>query len=156
MSKIVELKNNFVPRNPDYQQRVRDSFARQGVMALIDAQLVRIGPGLCDIRLEFTQRLSQQHGFFHGGILATIADSACGYAAFSLMPANASILTIEFKTNFLSPADGEVLVARGRVIKPGRTITVSQAEVLVSKGGQERLCATMTATNMSIYDQLKE
>jgi len=154
--KIIELKSSFVPRNPDYQQRVRDSFARQGVMGLIDAQLIRIGPGVCDIQLQFKDSLGQQHGFFHGGILTTIADSACGYAAFSLMPADASILTIEFKTNFLSPADGEMLVARGRVIKPGRTITVSQAEVLVSKDGRERLCATMTATNMAIYDELKE
>ena len=88
--------------------------------------------------------------------MSLIADSACGYAAFSLMPADASVLTIEFKTNFLAPADGQVMVARGRVIKPGRTITVSHADILVSKDGEERLCATMTATNMTIFDKVEE
>ena len=149
-------ENTFVPRNPDYQQRVRRSFDNQGAMKLFGAELIRISPGHCDIQIAYTDELSQQHGFFHGGILATIADSACGYAAFSLMPEDTSILTIEFKTNFLSPADGELLVARGRVIKPGRTITVSQADVMVTKDGRERLCATLTATNMAIHGKHKE
>lgn len=156
MSDISELRSTFKPRNPDYQQRVRDSFERQGVMRLIGAELSRIGPGEVDIQIAYTDQLSQQHGFFHGGILSTIADSACGYAAFSLMPADAAVLTIEFKTNFLAPADGELLIARGRIVKPGRTISVSHAQVLVTKNGQERLCATMTATNMTIYDKVKE
>jgi len=154
MSEISELRNTFKPRNPDYQQRVRESFECQGVMDLIGAELIRIGPGECDIRVTYSDRLSQQNGFFHGGILTTIADSACGYAAFSLMPVDAAILTIEFKTNFLAPADGEVLVARGRVIKPGRTVTVSHADVLIGKNGRERLCATMTATNIALYDTI--
>ncbi len=156
MPKVINIKKNFIPRNPDFQQRVRESFDRQGVMSLIGAQLTRIGPGETDICIHYSERLGQQHGFFHGGILATIADSACGYAAFSLMPADASVLTIEFKTNFLAPADGEILIARGRVIKPGRTITVSHAEILVSKDGEERLCATMTATNMTMLSKVKE
>ncbi len=156
MSNISQLHNTFTPRNPHYQKRVRASFERQGVMGLIGAQLIHIGPGECDICITYADHLGQQHGFFHGGILATIADSASGYAAFSLMPAQASVLTIEFKTNFLAPAEGEKLLARGRVIKPGRNITVSHADVLITNNGEERLCATMTATNMAIFDKVKE
>ncbi len=156
MSTPIELRKTFKPRNPDYQQRVRSSFERQGAMALIAAQLSRIGPGEIDIQVPFQEQLSQQHGFYHGGILAMVADSACGYAAFSLMPADAAVLTIEFKTNFLAPAEGELLIACGRVIKPGRTINVSHADVLVRKQGKDYLCATMTATNMTVYDKVKE
>ena len=156
MPKVIDIKKNFVPRNPKFQERVRESFDGQGVMKLINAELIRIGPGECDIRVRYSQQLGQQHGFFHGGILATIADSACGYAAFSLMPADASVLTVEFKTNFLAPADGEELVAQGRVIKPGRTITVSQADILILKEGEQHLCATMTATNMTMFNKVEE
>ena len=101
----------FSPRNPDYQERVRESFQRQGAMHLIGARLTRVAPGECEIQLPFRDDLGQQHGFFHGGILSTIADSAAGYAGFSLMPRDASVLTIEFKTNFLAPAAGELLDA---------------------------------------------
>lgn len=138
----------FVPANSDFAERVRQSFARQGIMAHIGAELVLVEAGRCRIRLPYSDALSQQHGYFHGGITTTIADSACGYAGFSLMPADASVLTIEYKVNFLAPADGELLVATGRVIKPGRSVIVSQAEVVVLKSGEERICATMTETMM--------
>ena len=138
----------FKPVNPDFAARVRQSFARQGVMAHIGAELSAVEAGRVQIRLPYSERLSQQHGFFHGGITTTIADSACGYSGFTLMPADASVLTIEYKVNFLAPADGELLVASGRVVKPGRSIIVCHADVVVHKGDRERLCATMTETLM--------
>ncbi|HEY5701078.1 MAG TPA: PaaI family thioesterase [Gammaproteobacteria bacterium] len=138
----------FIPENPDYEQRVRTSFARQGIMVHIGAELGRVEPGYCEIRLPFQDTLTQQHGFFHGGVTTTIADSACGYAGFTLMPADASVLTIEYKVNFLAPADGDLLFARGQVVKPGKTIIVCQSEVTVFNGDKQRVCASMTETLM--------
>lgn len=138
----------FTPVDPDFTARVQRSFQRQGVMAHIGAKLSSVEPGRVQIRLPYRDSLSQQHGFFHGGITTTIADSACGYSGFTLMPADASVLTIEYKVNFLAPADGELLVATGQVVKPGRSIIVCHADVVVLKGDQERLCATMTETMM--------
>ena len=102
----------------------------------------------CEIHLPYRENLSQQHGFFHGGVTTTIADSACGYAGFTLMPADSSVLTIEYKVNFLAPADGDLLIATGTVVKPGRAIIVSEARVVVVKDGRERACASMTETMM--------
>lgn len=138
----------FVPGDQNYERRVRDSFARQGIMTHIGAELGRIEPGYCEIKLPFRDTLTQQHGFFHGGVTTTIADSACGYAGFTLMPADATVLTIEYKVNFLAPADGELLFARGHVIKPGRSIIVCQSEVTVVKVDSQRVCASMTGTMM--------
>lgn len=138
----------FTPADPDFAKRVQASFARQGVMAHIGAELGLVEAGRVQIRLPYSERLSQQHGFFHGGITTTIADSACGYSGFTLMPADASVLTIEYKVNFLAPADGELLIATGQVVKPGRTVIVCHADVMVRKGASERLCATMTETMM--------
>lgn len=138
----------FAPENPDFAARVRASFNRQGIMAHIGAELFLVEPGRVQIRLPFQDFLSQQHGYFHGGITTTIADSACGYSGFTLMPADASVLTIEYKVNFLAPADGELLVASGRVVKPGRSIIVCHADVMAFKGEREILCATMTETMM--------
>ncbi|MDH3411880.1 MAG: PaaI family thioesterase [Gammaproteobacteria bacterium] len=138
----------LTPANPDFAARVRESFNRQGVMAHIGAELSLVEAGRVQIRLPFRESLSQQHGFFHGGITTTIADSACGYSAFTLMPADASVLTIEYKVNFLAPADGELLVATGQVVKPGRSIIVCHADMMILKGDRERLCATMTETIM--------
>jgi uncharacterized protein (TIGR00369 family) len=138
----------FTPANPDYAGRVRESFNRQGIMAHIGAELSRVEAGRVQIRLPYREYLTQQHGFFHGGITTTIADSACGYSGFTLMPADASVLTIEYKVNFLAPADGELLVASGHVVKPGRSVIVCHADVVVHKGERERLCATMTETMM--------
>ncbi|MDX1512536.1 MAG: PaaI family thioesterase [Gammaproteobacteria bacterium] len=138
----------FIPEDQNYEQRVRQSFARQGIMAHIGAELGRVEPGYCEIRLPFNDTLTQQHGYFHGGITTTIADSACGYAGFTLMPADASVLTIEYKVNFLAPADGELLLACGHVVKPGKTIIVCQSEVTAFKGDKQRVCASMTETMM--------
>jgi uncharacterized protein (TIGR00369 family) len=142
---------DFLPPNPAYVERVRDSFARQGAMALIRAELSRLGPGECEIRLPYRPELSQQHGYFHGGIIGTIADSAGGYAAFTLMPADSSVLTVEYKMNLLAPGDGEALIARGRVLKSGRSLVVVQVDVMVFKAGRETHCATSLQTLMTMH-----
>lgn len=146
----VHEMTSLTPQNPDFEQRVRESFARQGIMSHIGAEMTAVGPGTCEILLPYGEHLSQQHGFFHGGVVATIADSAAGYAGFSLMPPGAGVLTVEFKINLVAPADGDQLIARGHVVRPGRTITVSHAEVSVRKNGQERVCAIMQQTLMTI------
>ncbi|MCX7339883.1 MAG: PaaI family thioesterase [Hyphomicrobiales bacterium] len=130
--------------------RIRTSFGRQGLMATLDARLVRVAPGEVDIHLPVAVHVSQQHGFVHAGAVAAIADSAAGYAALSLMPAGAGVLTTEFKINLLSPAAGDVIIARGRVIKAGRTLTVAMTEVFAVSAGAEKLCALLTATLMRV------
>ncbi len=141
---------DFQVQDPDFARRVRDSFDRQTIMGLIGARMTRVEPGEVEIELPFRGDLCQQHGFFHAGVTSTIADSAGGYAAFSLFPADASVLTVEFKINLLAPADGDLLRAVGRVVKPGRTLTVTEAEVLVVKGGREKTCARMAQTLMCL------
>jgi uncharacterized protein (TIGR00369 family) len=138
------------PDNPAFAERVAASFAKQGIMATIGATLSKIAKGEVEIMLPVTAHVSQQHGFVHAGVVAAIADSACGYAALSLMPAGAGVLTTEFKINLMAPASGDHLLARGRIIKAGRTLTVAQAEVFAVKGGQEKLCALLTASLMTI------
>jgi uncharacterized protein (TIGR00369 family) len=138
----------FEPGNPAFAARVRESFGRQGAMALLGAELLRVEAGACEIRLPYRPALSQQHGYFHGGIVGTIADSAGGYAAFTLMPADASVLTVEYKLNMLAPGDGDWLSARARV---GRTLVVSAIDVVVSKQGRETLCATALQTLMTLH-----
>ena len=128
--------SRFVPKVEDFAERVRASFARQNVMATIGASLVRAEPGEAEIAMPVAAQLCQQHGFIHAGIVTTLADTACGYAAFSLMPASAGVLTAEFKVNLLAPAAGERLVAIGRVVKPGRTLTVAQGEVFAEAKGE--------------------
>jgi len=140
------------PQDPRFESRVRDSFALQTVMATLGAALSRVAPGEVDIALPFRADLAQQHGFVHAGILATILDSACGYAAFTLMPADAAVLSIEFKINLLSPAAGERFIARGRVLRSGRTISVCQAYGFAISGGAEKLIATMQGTMMCVRD----
>lgn len=141
---------DFTPQAADYEARVRDSFGRQGIMGLLGAALSRVEPGLVEIALAFRPDLSQQHGFFHAGVTSTIADSAGGYAAFSLFPASASVLTVEYKVNLIAPADGERLTALGRVIKPGRTLTLCELEVTAHKNGAAKLCAKGLQTIMRI------
>lgn len=138
--------SDFQPGSADFEARVRASFGRQTIMGLIGARLGRIAPGEVEIELPFRGDLTQQHGFFHAGVTSTIADSAGGYAAFSLFPAEASVLTTEFKINLLAPADGELLRAFGRVIKPGRTLTICEVDVFVRKGGREKACARLLQT----------
>ena len=142
---------SFEAQNPAYAERVRSSFDRQKIMALLGAQLVRVEPGECEIHLPFRPELTQQHGYYHGGIIGTIADSTGGYAAFTLMPENASVLTVEYKMNLLAPADGELLIARGRVLKAGRTLVVAQVEAGVVNGGRETLCAALLQTLMTMH-----
>jgi uncharacterized protein (TIGR00369 family) len=141
----------FEPRNPAYAERVQASFDRQQVMALLGAKVTRLAPGECEIQLPFKPELTQQHGYFHGGIIGTIADSAGGYAGFTLMPGDCSVLTVEYKMNLLAPGDGDLLIARGRVLKSGRTLVVSQVDAFVVKGGRETLCATLLQTLMTMH-----
>ena len=140
----------FKPASEDFEARVRRSFGRQGIMGLIGAQITRVAPGEVEIELPFRNDLSQQHGFFHAGVTSTIADSAGGYAAFSLFPAESAVLTVEYKINLVAPADGERLTALGRVVKPGRTLTFCDLEVTAHKAGQAKLCAKGLQTIMRI------
>ena len=140
----------FEPRNPLYAQRVRDSFALQGVMHHLGAQLGLIAPGAVDIELAWAKELTQQHGFLHAGVVSAALDSACGYAAFTLMVPDAEVLTIEFKINLLAPARGERFRMEGRVLKPGRTITVCEGRAYALHDGREKLIATMGCTLMAI------
>ena len=136
---------------PDAQridQRIRDSFARQAAMGLIGAEVSTVEPGRVEIRMPFRDDLTQQNGFLHAGMVSAALDSAWGYAALSLMPMDADVLTIEFKVNLLAPAKGEHFLFRGEVIKPGRTIMVSDGKAFAVSGGNEKLIATMTGTMM--------
>jgi uncharacterized protein (TIGR00369 family) len=134
----------------DCEQRVRSSFAKQGLMATLGATLERIVPGTVEIALRPTAGISQQHGFAHAGAVSAIADTAAGYAALTLMPAGAGVLTTEFKINLLAPAKGDRIVAIGKVVKSGRTLTLAQAEVFAETGGQSKLIALLTATLMAV------
>lgn len=140
--------------DPDSVVRVRTSFGRQQAMALLGAQMTEVQPGMTEIVLPFREELTQQHGFVHGGIITTIVNSACGYAALSLMPPDVGVLTIEFKVNLLSPAAGERFVARGQVVKPGRTIMVCTGEVVAERtDGARQTVALMQATMMVVRDR---
>jgi uncharacterized protein (TIGR00369 family) len=140
-----------------FEPRVRASFARQRVMETIGATLTRVEPGAVEIALPYRADLTQQHGFIHAGIVATILDSACGYAAFSLMPADVAVLTVEYKINLLRPARGDRLVARARVVRAGKTLTVCAGDAVAQTGGAEGVVATMLATIMAVpqRDDLK-
>ncbi len=134
----------FAPADLGYETRVRGSFARQPFMDHIGARITGLAPGYCEITVDHRRELTQQHGFVHGGVLASIADSAAGYAAFSLMPADASILTVEYKLNLLRPGRGEAMIARGRVLKPGRTLTVVQSDVFARvDGGEQQVVSSL-------------
>lgn len=136
-----------------FEQRVRESFERQAFMATIGAQLTAVGPGGAEIRIPFSARLTQQNGFIHAGVITSILDSACGYAALSLAPEKAEVLSVEFKVNLLSPAVGESFVARAQVKRAGRTLTVCTADAFALNQGNEKLVATMQATIMNMVTQ---
>lgn len=136
--------------DPGFAERVRASFARQRVMETFGATLSRIAPGEVEIELPIRDDLTQQNGFLHAGVIATVADSACGYAALSLMPADADVLSIEFKLNLLAPATGSKVLARAQVIRAGRTVTVCRCDVLTVSSAGEKLVSTMTGTMMAI------
>lgn len=137
----------------DAEARVRDSFARQGLMGTLGATLVSVAPGAVEITLRPHDAISQQHGFVHAGAVTAIADSAAGYAALTLMPPGSGVLSTEFKINLLAPAAGDRIVARGRVVKAGRTLTVVQTEVFAESAGDEKLIALLTATMMAVEDR---
>ena len=142
--------------DPHFADRVRDSFARQNAMALIQATLPVVEHGLTEIHLPHWSGVEQQHGFVHGGVVGMIADSAAGYAAMTMVSPAASVLTVEYKMNLVAPADGEKLIARGKVVRPGRTLIVTQAEVFALKDGQERLCALMQQTIMVMHGKTEK
>lgn len=146
--------SKLVPSDPDFEERTLGSFDRQAVMKTLGIRLNSVGAGWVEMEMPYREDLTQQHGFLHAGIVATALDSACGYAAYSLMPAEAGVLTIEFKINLLAPAAGERFIFRAEVTKPGRTITVADGRAYtVAPDGSEKLIATMTGTLMAMLDR---
>jgi uncharacterized protein (TIGR00369 family) len=134
----------------DIDAMIRDSFARQTIMGTIGATLETVEKGRAVIALPYAKHICQQHGFLHAGVVTTIVDSACGYAAFSMMPEGSAVLTVEFKVNLMSPAKGDRFIAEGRVVKSGRTLTVTQGEVTAFDGDKRSTVAIITATMMRL------
>ena len=140
----------FQAQDPNFERRVRESFARQRLMRTLGAALTLVEAGVVEIELPYRADLTQQHGFLHAGVIASVLDSACGYAAFSLMPADAAVLSVEFKVNLLAPARGERLLARAEVKRAGRTVTVCTADAFAVEGGRSKVVATMLGTMMCV------
>lgn len=147
---IAGTTRRFDPRDPAFESRVRASFARQRLMATIGARLVRVEPGEVELELPFRDDLTQQHGFLHAGIVTTIVDSACGYAALSVMDTESAVLSVEYKVNLLAPAIGDRMRAVGRVVKSGRTLVVCTGEVIAVAGEAESIVTMMQATMMAV------
>ncbi len=143
-------EQKFIPQDPNFAEKTRASFAQQGFMQTLGAKITVIEPGRCEIHVPFRPDLSQQDGFFHGGVSGAIADSATGYAAYSLTPLDTKVLSVEYKLNLVAPALGELLIARGQVIRAGHTLTVCRADVFVVKDGAEKICATSLATIIAL------
>lgn len=141
---------NLKPKDPDYEAKVRESFTRQKVMETFGASLTRLSPGRAEILLPFKEVLTQQHGFLHAGVVASVLDSACGYATLSLSPPNGAVLAVEFKVNFLSPATGDSFIARGKVLRAGRNLSTCTAEGFAVTSGREKLVSTMLSTIMTV------
>jgi uncharacterized protein (TIGR00369 family) len=150
---IAGTPPRFDPRDPAYDTRVRASFARQRAMQTIGARIVRVDPGEVELELPFRDDLTQQHGFLHAGIVTALVDSACGYAALSLMDREAAVLSVEYKVNLLAPAVGDRMRAVGRVIKSGRTLVVCTGEVIAVAGDSESVVTVMQATMMAVRDR---
>jgi uncharacterized protein (TIGR00369 family) len=144
---------SFQPKDPDFENRVRASFDRQLAMQTLGIEISDLKAGEIELTMPYVTAFTQQHGFLHAGIVSTGLDSACGYAAFSLMPADAAVLSVEFKVNLLAPARGQRFLFRASVVKPGRTIFVCDARAFAVEGGEEKLVATMTGTMMALYDR---
>ncbi len=143
----------LTPRNPGFAERTRSSFGRQGFMSYLGVELTALTPGACEFRLPYRDELSQQHRYFHGGVIGTLADNAGRYAAFTLMGKDDSILTVEFKLNIVAPGEGEFLVARGHVVKAGQTLSVCRSDVFGVAGDVETLCGTAQMTLMRLADR---
>lgn len=137
--------------DPHFAERVLASFEKQNAMHLIKATMPVVNHGSTEIHVPHWEGVEQQHGFVHGGVVGMIADSAAGYAAMTMVSANASVLTVEYKMNLVAPADGEKLIARGQVVRPGRTLIITKAEVFAVKDGKEILCALMQQTIMVMH-----
>ncbi len=131
----------FIPKGSEFIDKVKKNFASQNFMKLIKTKLVKVEPSFCEINMPYNVNLTQQHSFFHAGIVGTIADNAASYAAFSLMDKNSSILTVEFKLNLIALADGELLIGKAKVLKYGKTLTICRSDVFISKNGVEKSCA---------------
>jgi uncharacterized protein (TIGR00369 family) len=142
----------FEPRDPDYQQRVRESFSQQGLMATFGAKLRDIGPGVVEIEVPFSPGLTQQDGFFHAGVCIAILDSACGYSALTLMAPGMRVLTVELKVNLLAPAVGDHLRARGEVLRPGRNLTVCRGDAFAVSDGVPKHVATILTTMTAVAE----
>ena len=142
--------HRFEPKNPDYRAIATDTFDRQGAMRTLGISIARLEPGEVELSMAYSPDFSQQNGFVHAGIITAGLDSACGIAAFTLMPAGSDILTVEFKTNLLAPARGERFAFRATVVKPGRTLTFCEARAYAEQEGAETLVATMTGTLMAL------
>lgn len=144
------MAGEFKASNPDYERVVRESFARQGLMGTLGARIVTLEPGLCIIEMDYAPGVSQQRGFFHGGAIGAIADTAAGYAAYALMPAGSEILTVEYKLNLIRPALPPLLRAEGRVLRPGRTLTVCRADIFHRGANGLEACALLQSTLMRL------
>jgi uncharacterized protein (TIGR00369 family) len=142
----------FTPKDPDYRARVEESFARQTFMTNLGVRIADLSPGRCVLEMDRRADLCQQHGYVHAGVTTTLADTAAGYASFSLMPKGSSVLTSELKINLLNPAAGDTLVAVAEVVKPGRTLTVVKADVYGVSGADRTHVSTMLATMMCLAD----
>jgi uncharacterized protein (TIGR00369 family) len=146
----AKSKAESKPRDPDWDAKVRSSFARQTFMVTIGARIAALSPGKCDVEMPFRADLCQQHGYLHGGVVTAIAANAAGYAALTLMPANSSVLGVEYKINLLEASKGERFLARGTVIKPGRTLSIVECDVHAESAGKQHLVARMLATMMCV------
>lgn len=146
----------FQPKYKNYKERVERSFNSQKFMEFIGAQLVKVEPGICEIHLPYHENLTQQNGFFHAGIISTLADNAAGYASLSLMVENSTVLSVEFKLNLISPGIGEILIARAHVLKSGRTLSICRADVFIMKDNKEKLCAASQATLIQVKGSSEE
>ncbi len=141
------------PTNPNYAADVARDFVRQGITQNLNAYLISVTPGQVEIGVDFRHDLTQQHGYLHAGVVTTIVDSACGFAAYTLMPPSSGVLTVEYKVNFMAPASGEKFIAVGRVVKAGKTLSVCQGEVFAVQNGERKTIAVMQATMMRMAEQ---
>ena len=140
----------FNPQFPDYKTKVEQSFKNQKFMEHIGAELIDVRPGFCEMHVPFNENLTQQNGFFHAGVISTVADNVAGYASLSLMKENSMVLSVEFKLNLMRPGAGEKLIGKGEVLKYGKTLTVCRADVFIIKNGVEKLCAAAQLTMIEI------
>lgn len=146
---------DFKPRDPDWKARCLEAFEKQPIAKTLGISIATLEPGLCEMRLPFRAELTQQHGFFQAGIVAMLADNAGGWAAYTLMPPKSEVLAVEFKINLMAPAKGDEMIARARVVKSGRTLTITTIEVSMLDGGREVDCALMQQTCIAIVDSGK-